>query len=594
MNKTLNRKFVGGTQFVGGSISNTNGLRHILSIGYEMESGNLMKLNRLESDELILFNSDTNLTNMDFGGEFDDDENTLMRTQELIEMDVISSNGKTDENVSFSITNDIAMYPFSKKLMKSCYYPSQDVIKSKSQSVFASEKDHSKEKDELYMFRDTATNKEYKIHFLFKTSLDCYVHSNVEWIFTYYKPKRSINVVLNTFLNMIQNLVKHVKDLEPIQGNFIFKYKDADNKQQELVIAKPAKRILFHKPGTNLYYLQNQISNKELTIDETYMKIQMTFSAKVEHIFTVLQTLYTNKKTAGHMLSEKIHVQLEIISRVKKCVDALVNEYNKTETQHKLVIKSKKDPAVEIVKNYLFLILYKIDRYYYLKQKSGKQAKYFKEILSVNCRHSNYALYSELKKHIETMMGVDGDSAITIIKKIVLISEPLNNMVGAKVKDSLRKGVFLISNVLEKTNKHYGDPVYSLCSYFDFFENPLKEKPTTSDMTSNESSSASSVENVIYDWFEYTDVDSNSTRIALKDGIVLIECRNFQDMISLFTYSIADTELKEQIKNGELNNVTRETENVQSLTIGNFKKIIEILKLKNTRKTQKKTGTKSK
>ena len=192
------------------------------------------------------------------------------------------------------------------------------------------------------------------------------------------------------------------------------------------------------------------------------------------------------------------------------------------------------------------------------------------------------------------MMGVDSDSAITIIKKIVLISEPLNNMVGVKVKDSLRKGVFLISNVLEKTNKHYGDPVYSLCSYFDFFENPLKDKPTTSDITSNESSSASSLENVMYDWFEYQDVDSNSTRIALKDGIVLIECRNFQDMISLFTYSIADTELKEQIKNGELNNVTRETEDVQSLTIGNFKKIIEILKRKKARKTQKKTGTKSK
>jgi hypothetical protein len=130
----------------GGAISNTSGLQHILSIGYEMEAGNLMKLNRLESDDMILFNSDTNLNNMDFGeGMDDEDENTLMRTQEIIDMDVLGSDGKPDENASFSITNDIALYPFAKKLMKSCYYPSQDRIQSKSKSRMVSEKNNSKD-----------------------------------------------------------------------------------------------------------------------------------------------------------------------------------------------------------------------------------------------------------------------------------------------------------------------------------------------------------------------------------------------------------------------------------------------------------------
>lgn len=589
MNKTVNR------QFIGGSISNTNGLQHILSIGYEMEAGNLMKLNRLESDELVLFNSDTNLNNMDFGGEFDEDENTLMRTQEVIEMDVISSNGKPDENASFSITNDIALYPFAKKLMKSCYYPSQDVIKSKSKSMMASEKDHSKEKNELYVFKDLETNKEYKIHFLFKSNRECYEQSNVEWIFTYYKPKRQINVVVNTFLNMIQNLVKHVKDLEPIKGNFIFKYKDADNNTQELIIDKPKERILFHKPGTNLYYLQNHIADKEFNIDGTCMKIQMTFSAKAEHITTILETIYAEKKPSIPTLSEKLKSRLENVKRIRKCVDALIEGYNKSDAQHKLVEKKKKDPAIDILKNYLFLILYKIERYYYFKKAPGKQTKYFKDILPVNCRHGNYELYSELKKHIQIAFGVDAADAITIIKAVVLQPETMNTMVIPEIQDKLRKGVFSASNMLEKTNSHYGDPIYSLCSYFDFFENPLTDDvPKTlssgeSNLTSNEETDDT------YDWLEYQEIDVNSTRMALKDGIVLIECRNFQDLISMFAYTIADKELKEQMKNGACNIITNHySEDVQALSIGNFKKIIEIMKLKKARKTQKKTGTKSK
>jgi len=587
LRKTLKRTqfiggkdFIGGTQFIGGNISNTSGLQHILSIGYEMECNNFMKLTRIDSETLVLFNSDMTLNNPYFE---EDDKDGIMRSQEIIDMDVIDDNGMPDENASFSITNDIAMYPFSKKLMKSCYYPSQDI---QSSSKRTSHKDHTKEKNELYIFRDTTTNQDYKIEFLFQSDRECYEHSNVEWIFTYYKPRRRINVVVNTFVNMIQNLIRHVKDLTPIKGNFIFKYKDADDKAQELIIDKPTERTLYHKPETNLYYLLNQAVDKQFTIDDVCIKIQMTFGAKPEHIFTILETLFNNKKASIPTLSEKLKNRLDNIRRIKKCVDMLFDEYNKKITEHKLVASRRSDPSVDILKNLLFLILYKIDRYYYYKSSGKDGNKYFKDVLAVNCRHINALLYDELKTRLKKILSIDDTTAISVIKAIILQPKPMNLMVGT-MKEQLRKGVFLSSNTLDKKNNHYGDPMYSLCSYFDFFEDPINN-------TLASVSESSIVEPAIYDWLVYKNIDVFSSRQDIKDGVLLIECRNFQEMISMYAYSIADNELKEQMKKGACNIITKKySEDVPALTIANFKKIIEILKKKKSSKTQKKTGSKS-
>ena len=43
----------------GGDISNISGLKHILSIGYEVECGILMKLTKTSTGDSVLFNSDT-------------------------------------------------------------------------------------------------------------------------------------------------------------------------------------------------------------------------------------------------------------------------------------------------------------------------------------------------------------------------------------------------------------------------------------------------------------------------------------------------------------------------------------------------------
>jgi hypothetical protein len=562
----------------GGNLSNTKGLNLILSIGYELECANLMKLT--ESDDHVLFNSDTNLTNMDYGDEGEESESAIEKTQELVDVSVIDNNGNVDSSASFSITNDIAEYQFSRKLMKSCYYPSLDIRKSSKRSSGRSNVDTSKEKNELYIFRDTATNEDYKIKFIFNTPRECNEHSNVEWIFTYYKPNRRRNVVVNTFLNMIKNIVSHVSDLIPITGNYIFKYKDSNDSPKELIIDKPTERILYHKPNTNLYYLQNQVSDRLFNIDDTCIKIQMTFAAKIENVFTVLKTLFTDEKKSIETIYQKTEVRLKHITKIHDCVSEMLKSYMATNQPTAI-----KKTDVEILKNYLFLIMYRIDRYYYFKKREGKQAKYFKDTLAVNCRHNNYSLYIELKNNIERIFQVDDRDAANIIKKIILQPTIMNKMVDSEIIDKLRKGVFLESNVLEKTNSHYGDPIYSLCSYFDFIEDPI----------ANESSSNGSEEQTDYDWFEYQDIEGVSARMPLKDNIILIECRNFQELISSYVYGIGDSELKTQMKKGACNIMTKHfSEDVPGLTIANFKKVIEILKIKKSSKTQKRTKSKSK
>ena len=185
------------------------------------------------------------------------------------------------------------------------------------------------------------------------------------------------NVVVNTFVNTIQNLIRHVKDLTPIKGNFIFKYKDANDKGQELIIDKPTERTLYHKPDTNLYYLLNQAVDKQFTIDDVCIKIQMTFGAKPEHIFTILETLFNNKKASIPTLSENLKNRLDNITRIKKCVDTLFDEYNKKVLEYKLVSTRRSDPSIDILKNLLFLILYKVDKYYYYKLSGKHGKKYF-------------------------------------------------------------------------------------------------------------------------------------------------------------------------------------------------------------------------
>ena len=637
----------------GGDISNISGLEHILSIGYEVECGILMKLTRSETgdsskhsksskgsksleksnslkgsekgseswglgklfeggnsseikssstsshslksskssksshslktsnpNKIVLFNSDTFAQDILEFKKFDEnpediDENIIARLEEMVEDKIYDDNNQIDTNSAFYITNDIALSPFMKELTAVCHYPSEEDIKS--HSVTIPDIDHSDEKNNLYLFRDTEKNQDYEINFLFKDAkVDCATHSNVEWVFTYYRPQQSGNIIINTFLNMIKNLLRHLSDLQPITGNFIMKYKDEQGKDSELIIAKPQQRVLYHKPNTNLYYLLTQMVDSPFTIDDACSVFQMTFSSKCEHIMEVMVALLTDTLKSIPSFSTYIDSKLEILLTVQRCVDNLIDNYNNSDSEYKI------HAGVETVKNYLCLILLKLKIYYEFKN-AAKKPKYLKNLLFFNSRHSNYVLYTALKSKIEQLLNVDTSVAIDIIKRIVFQPDILKQINSPNIK--IRKGAFSISNTLEKSNKNYGDPVYSLVSYFDFFESPVDDDTNIDDDD----------EIINYDWLEYKKFDDYSAKMELKDDIILVECRIFQKLLSSYVYSIADEELKQQMTNGACNILTNNYgPDVSSLSIANLKKIIELhgssnlglgLKTRKTRKT---------
>jgi len=65
--------------------------------------------------------------------------------------------------------------------------------------------------------------------------------------------------------------------------------------------------------------------------------------------------------------------------------------------------------------------------------------------------------------------------------------------------------------------------------------------------------------------------------MELNDDIVLIEMRNFQKLLSLYVYNMADAELEQQMESGSCNILTgRMGAEVGSLSVAKFRKIIDL------------------
>jgi hypothetical protein len=567
-----------GRTLHGGDLSKMDGLRHILSIGYEIECGVLTKLTQTDiGGELFLYNSDSarkdieELKRLEENPDADVEDYILERQEEVMTDVILDKRGRPDKYAVFNITSDNAMTPFIRMLNKVCYYDVESA-------------DAAAEKNSLYVFRDS-NGKDYNIKFMLKEELGCAFHTSVEWVVTYYKPKRSRNVIMDTFVNMITNLVRHLDELVPIEGNYITKYKNSEGGVEELVVGKPTQRMLFHKKGTGLYYLQTQVSAAPMTIDDACSVVQMTFSASAEHIVEILMALMDNNSQGIPLFSEYNRERIEEMRRIEVCVDELIRNYNRVHDGTYKILGSKQ--FTKTVKTYIFLILYKIVQY--IKYKNST-SKYFKNVLYINSRHSNYVLYKNLKRQIEIQFGMLEDTRVaSIIKEIVLVPDILQS--GIVPNDAkMRKGVFSKTNMLDKTNPHYGDPTYSLMSYFDFFDQPVD----------NEKNRVSGTGNIIdYDWFEYKGIDEYSNKMELNDDIVLIEMRNFQKLLSLYVYNMADAELKEQMESGSCNILTgRMGADVGSMSVANFRKIIDIYGImpsvkSATRKSKGKSKSKS-
>ena len=501
MSKTKKNKKKLNKIFGSGLVENI--FQKIISIGYEFETNSLCKFTYTDhfGDDEILVNTDSARKDIELF-ELDDyvfdeyDEDIVLRNEETVSLPSYNFSSKSkiqnDSNeVKFYITNDIADLSFKKILHEICgdEYLNNDMYKITT--------------------RDSA--KDYLVHFVqTPQNLLCNSFTNVEWIFTYYQPKKSANIIIDTFVNAIQNLIYHLEQLEFEDVKLI--YNDNDS-EKEIVVGNPVYKKLFHLPDTNLYYLQLiKFKNTDNIIDSIIIAPQMTFSANIEDIWDIIKLM------SFDFSIEEIY---KIIIKVETCVNELITQYDET-------LKSNR-----IIFNYLCLILFKLNRYFtYLPIQSD--TPYFKNVLFFNVRHSNYLLYNELKKYMKEHYGISDDSIIIekILDLIVNETVLLDFFTGKH-----RKNLFNRTNVNTKPDiividpdtkfpiSRYGDPTFSFVSYFQFFEHPLP----LHDENDNEI--------FINDWLVYKGIDSFSQTMDIRNNNVLVEVRMFYFLLSQYMSS---------------------------------------------------------
>jgi len=289
-----------------------------------------------------------------------------------------------------------------------------------------------------------------------------------------------------------------------------------------------------------------------LDIDKICLVPQMTFSCHIKDIIDIFKELTKDNIKLIENYNVLSKERLKMIDNIETCINKLIENYNKSVKKDEKIIESRNKNLVKEMKGYLFLILFKLQRYFnaYLtdekvKNKS-KTAKYLKDTLFFNSRHVNYDLYQALKETIKTYFSkVTNSELVSIIQKLVIQQPILNKYLLEDIKN-VRINAFSITNKLDKKNKSYGDPHYSLVSYFDFFEEPNLETDRRNDK-----------DEFFHDWLQYEGIDVYSSTTDINNGIVLTEVRTFARLIGSYMYSIGDIELKENMTNGICNRMRR-------------------------------------
>ena len=567
----------------GGDINKHSPYKYILSIGYEIETDFLAKLTAgyNEEGESILFNTDSNTRNLEYLETQDADEDEFedrLRREEVVQLNAYNE-GRIDENIKFEVTNDMASTALSKKLNNLCCPNLVDKNLSYP-SPYCGGQVPPEVKNKLYKFFtehdfETDSIEEYNIEFVYFNDSECGNFSDVEWVLTYYKPQQSENIILATFQNAVENLSRHLNELEETDGSLVlneFVIKDDNGKivkkYPEQVIGNPAVRSFFRSPGLNLYYLQTKNQKNMLNVNEICPTFQMTFASNIIYTFQILKQLADDKIMSIECGSVESRKRLSILQRIEFCVDQLIAGYNKNQRNPNLkLMKTESNKNVlKQFKSYLGLILFKMYIYYnsYLKKETenkkeneGKPVEnqkiiYFKDSLFFNPRHSNYDFYIWMKKSLVELLGPYLNTLTTdekkqnqiiasIIQSIVLQSTVLNELL-LEDPSNADKNVFNPRNQIKKGTENYGNPYYSLGSYFQFFEKPRDDD---SNLYADDTI-------MYYDWLQYNGVDKVSTQMDIKDNTILVEVRNFQKLMSNYILGFADTELKEEI----LNNTT--------------------------------------
>ena len=490
----------------GGGIKSNNIFRYIKSIGYEIETADIVKFNiKQEDGKEILVNS--TLTNEYADPNDENDEYfSIIDTGDL----------------EFKITNDSA----------------EDTYLNKELEEIADAVDCDETVFKLAIPKNKYLNQEeYDIKMLYEDELvNCEALSDVEWIITHYRPVTSPNMILETFFKSMLMLRNHLDELITIPNSHLL-YLDEDddfveyentNVNQTYVLPNTPV-VYFNSIYTNTYYDELRSKNYDIT-QNLEIVVQMTFGCDILYVYRIMRALLSIDITPVNLQKIKDSLDRNPSNENIKLIDELIRDIENGENLDLQIITATLNavkimfetynnttrvpfPSNDITKKlqmYFFLIFYKLYIYlnFYLSDK--KTSFLFKKVSSFMVRHTNYNLYLEIKKLLRELYP-DKSSAeiLKIIRKLII---PLDKNKSLRV-------VFIHENMNESIKERYmnpgssrsstniGNPLYSILEYFLYFEKDGHEDKR--------------------DWLVKNNVDEKSAKYPLDDNTIIVEFRDF-------------------------------------------------------------------
>jgi hypothetical protein len=556
-NNKKTRKNRRTTKKVGGHIDSSKIFENILSIGFEIESNDIIKFT-LTKDETtgkyILVNSALINYYLEYGF-VDPNEYTYIKD--------------TNEE-SFKTTNDSAEDTDFNELVEKIYYgedeqqeggqehqegPEEEAIEEYGEEDFEEQEDEDEEEEDENKFlilkiphNQYLTQSDYDIKFRMDTSEKGKLRNfssftDTEFIATYYKPLQSSNIIKHYLFKSVRELHDHLAKLETINNSKMI----LKNHDEEIEIPKSINQ-LYVLPDTSLVYFNaslNNIQNYNIREDLDVV-IQMTFSCNIMYCYRIMKQLLAiidvkkyqnqfNQYSKNDTTNKNIQRILEKLDGVEhnsdyddyaintsmNIVNSLFNNYN---NMYKTYTFNNESATTKIIKSYMFLIIYKLFIYLnsYVKNidKPGNLLKYW---LSFAPRHYNYNLFLELKKIIKNAFNID-DSEVSRIISQLLDEKILKDLyVYPIIKNKKLKLNVDVKNDPSLQSTYYGDPLFSIKSYFEYFDKYNA------------------------DWLEANSIDEKSTKFDLKNDVIIIEFRDFPLYTYLELFSMADDKIKNEI-----------------------------------------------
>ena len=396
----------------------------------------------------------------------------------------------------------------------------------------------------------------------------CNNMSSVEFIITFFRPKRGKNIIMETFLEASRRIMSHLGTLKRLNGVLAIR-----NDRDELSALGKSKRAMYYKPGTNLYYLQSHPDTaKGYNLTNVGVIPQMTFRAYVYDIIPIMETILTafaveHKQTR---VRRQIQYDMEDFMAVRGWVDALMAGYNGTASATASTITATAAAAAaettsvsyprfpansligKTVHGYLFMILYKVHLYEAEYRRWIERAKangeseekilahYFKDHLTFASRHMNSVLYIKLKETISEWLHTKKPNVqVTAVDVILQI---LNQPKAAPNKIYPRNKGALKTVIRDPTHPNYGDPAVSLISYFLYFDQ-IAAKDEHLELAPPER-----------DWLLTNRADIFTSTYAVGDNHeVMLENRLFYHELVYFARHVCNIKIKNEVSLRQLN-----------------------------------------